>query len=300
MKPAPFSYHRPETLTEAVGTLAAFGDEAKVLAGGQSLVPVMALRLGRFGHIVDLGQVGSLRYVRDDGGSIAVGAMTTHAAAGRDPLVAGSVPLLARAIPFIGHFQIRNRGTVGGSCAHADPAAEIPAVAVTLDAEMEAAGPERTRRIPAGEFFTSTYTTTLEPDEVLTSLRFPVWPGRTGFAIREFARRSGGFALAGALCAVTLGAGGRIERAAIGLLGLGAVPVRAYQAEQAIAGAAPGDLDMTEIGLLAVADTDPPDDVHATSAYRRRVGAAMAAQALTAAVAEAQAETGVIQEASDG
>jgi carbon-monoxide dehydrogenase medium subunit len=300
MKPAPFSYHRPETLAEAVGTLAAFGDEAKVLAGGQSLVPVMALRLGRFGHIVDLGQVGALRYVRDDGGSIAVGAMTTHAAAGRDPLVAGSVPLLARAIPFIGHFQIRNRGTVGGSCAHADPAAEIPAVVVTLDAEMEAVGGahERTRRIPAAEFFASTYTTTLEPDEVLTALRFPVWQGRTGFAIREFARRSGDFALAGALCAVTLDAGGRIERAAIGLLGLGAVPVRPFQAEQAITGAAPGDLDMTEIGLLAVADTDPPDDVHATSAYRRRVGAAMAAQALTAAVAEAQ--TGVTQEAAHG
>ena len=302
MKPAPFSYHRPETLTEAVGTLAAFGDEAKVLAGGQSLVPVMALRLGRFGHIVDLGQVSALRYVRDDGGSIAVGAMTTHAAAGRDPLVAGSVPLLARAIPFIGHFQIRNRGTVGGSCAHADPAAEIPAVAVTLDAEMEAAGgaQERTRRIPAAEFFASTYTTTLEPDEVLTSLRFPVWPCRTGFAIREFARRSGDFALAGALCAVTLDAGGRIERAAIGLLGLGAVPVRASQAEQAITGAAPGDLDMTATGLLAVADTDPPDDVHATSAYRRRVGAAMAAQALTAAVTEAQTGTGITQEAADG
>ena len=202
MKPAPFSYHRPGTLAEAVGTLAAFGDEAKVLAGGQSLVPVMALRLGRFGHIVDLGRVSALTYVRDGGGSVAVGAMTTHAAAGRDPLVAGSVPLLARAIPFIGHFQIRNRGTVGGSCAHADPAAEIPAVAVTLDAEMEAAGPERTRRIPATECFASTYTTTLEPDEVLTALRFPVWPGRTGSAIREFARtgrrlRPGGRAVRG-------------------------------------------------------------------------------------------------------
>ena len=302
MKPAPFSYHRPDTLAEAVGTLAAFGDEAKVLAGGQCLVPVMALRLGRFGHIVDLGRVSALTYVRDGGGSVAVGAMTTHAAAGRDLLVAGSVPLLARAIPFIGHFQIRNRGTVGGSCAHADPAAEIPAVAVTLGAEMEAVGgaPERTRRIPAAEFFASTYTTTLEPDEVLTALRFPVWPGRTGSAIREFARRAGDFALAGALCAVTLDADGRIERAAIGLLGLGAVPMRALQAEQAVTGAAPGDLDMTEIGLLAVADTDPPDDVHATSAYRRRVGAAMAAQALTAAVAEAQAGTDVTREAADG
>jgi aerobic carbon-monoxide dehydrogenase medium subunit len=298
MKPAPFSYHRPETLAGAAGTLAAFGDDAKVLAGGQSLVPVMALRLGRFGHIVDLGRVSALSYVRDDGGSVAVGAMTTHAAAGRDPLVAGSVPLLARAIPFIGHFQIRNRGTVGGSCAHADPAAEIPAVAVTLDAEMEAVSAQCTRRIPAAEFFASTYMTTMEPDEVLTALRFPVWPARSGFAIREFARRSGDFALAGALAAVTLDAGGRIERAAIGLLGLGAVPVRAHQAEQAITGADPRDLDMTEIGRLAVADTDPPDDVHGTSAYRRRVGAAMAAQALTAAVAEAQ--TGATQEAAHG
>jgi len=296
VKPAPFSYHRPDTLDEAVGTLAACGDEAKVLAGGQSLVPVLALRLGRFAHLVDLGRVGALRYVRDDGGSVAVGAMTTQAAAGRDPLITSSVPLLARAIPFIGHFQIRNRGTVGGSCAHADPAAEIPAVAVTLDAEIEAAGTERTRRIPAAEFFASTYTTTLAPDEVLMALHFPVWPGRSGFAIREFARRSGDFALAGALCAVTVDAGGRIERAAIGLLGLGAVPVRAVQAEQAVTGAAPADLDVTETGLLAVADTDPPDDVHATSAYRRRVGAAMAAQALAAAVAEAQA--GVIQEAA--
>jgi carbon-monoxide dehydrogenase medium subunit len=301
MKPAPFSYHCPDTLGEAVSTLAAFGDEAKVLAGGQSLVPVMALRLGRFGHIVDLGRVSALTYVRDGGGSVEVGAMTAQAAAGRDPVVAGSVPLLARAIPFIGHFQIRNRGTVGGSCAHADPAAEIPAVAVTLDAEMEAAGPERTRRIPAAEFFTSTYTTVLEPDEVLTALRFPVWPDRSGFAIREFARRRGDFALAGALCGVTLDAGGRIERAAIALLGLGAVPVRALQAEQAITGAAPGDLDMTEIGLLAVADTDPPDDVHATSAYRRRVGAAMAAQVLAAAVAEAQTGvTGATRAAAHG
>jgi carbon-monoxide dehydrogenase medium subunit len=165
---------------------------------------------------------------------------------------------------------------------------------------MEVAGPERTRRIPAAEFFTSTYTTVLEPDEVLSALRFPVWPDRSGFAIREFARRRGDFALAGALCGVTLDAGGRIERTAIGLLGLGAVPVRAPQAEQAITGAAPGDLDMTEIGLLAVADTDPPDDMHATSAYRRRVGAAMAARALTAAVAEAQAGTGATQEAAYG
>ena len=288
MKAAPFSYHAPGTVTEAVETLAAFGDEAKVLAGGQSLVPVMALRLARVGHLVDLGRIAPLRYVRGGDSGVAVGAMTVQAAAERDPVIAGSVPLLARAIPFIGHFQIRNRGTVGGSCAHADPAAEIPAVAVTLDADMEAAGPERIRRIPAAKFFTSTFTTTLEPDEVLTGLHFPVWPRRSGFAVREFARRRGDFAVAGALCAVSLGPGERIERVAIGLLGLAGVPLRADAAERAATGTAAGDLDVTEIGRLAVADTDPPDDIHATPAVRRRVGAAMAAQALAAALEEAR------------
>src|SRR5581483_3223806 len=187
--------------------------------------------------------------------------MTTHAAAGRDRLIAGSVPLLARVIPFIGHFQIRNRGTVGGSCAHADPAAEIPAAAVTLDADLEAMRPGGIRRIPAAKFFTATFSTALEPDEVLTALRFPVWPGHSGFAVREFARRRGDFAVAGALCGVTLGPGGRIERAAIGLLGLAGVPLRAAAAERAVTGAAPAELDMTEIGQLAAADTDPPGDI---------------------------------------
>jgi carbon-monoxide dehydrogenase medium subunit len=296
MKAAPFAYHAPETVAEAVETLAGIGDEAKALAGGQSLVPLMALRLARFGHIVDLGRIAALRYVRGhaasdgEGGAVAVGAMTVQAAAGRDPAIRASVPLLARAIPFIGHFQIRNRGTVGGSLAHADPGAEIPAVALVLGAEMEAASRTRTRRIPAAEFFTSTFTTSLEPDELLTAVHFPVWPDRSGYAIREFGRRRGDFALAGALCAVAAGPGGRIERAAIGLLGLGPVPLRAAAAEQAITGAAVSDLDrgLEEIGQLAVADTDPQGDVHATPAYRRRVGAAMAAQALSAALEEAR------------
>jgi len=287
VKAAPFCYHRPGTVAEAVETLAAFGDGAKVLAGGQSLVPLMALRLARAEHLVDLGRIAALRYVRGAADSVAVGAMTVQAAAGRDPVIAASVPLLARAIPFIGHFQVRNRGTVGGSCAHADPSAEIPAVAVTLDAELEASGRGRPRLIPAAKFFTSTFTTSLEPDEVLTALHFPVWPGRSGFAVREFARRRGDFAVAGAVCAVTLGQGERIERVAIGLLGLGAVPLRAAAAERAATGTAAGDLDVTEIGHLAVADTDPPDDVHATPGYRRRVGVAMAARALTAALEEA-------------
>ncbi len=288
MKAAPFSYHVPGSVAEAVETLVAFGDEAKVLAGGQSLVPMMALRLARIGHLVDLGRIAALRYVRADDDGVTIGAMTTEAAAERDPVIARSVPLLAKAVPFIGHFQIRNRGTVGGSCAHADPAAEIPAAAVTLDADLEVTGPGGIRRIPAAKFFTATFSTALEPDEVLTALRFPVWPGRSGFAVREFARRRGDFAVAGALCGVALGPGGRIERAAIGLLGLAGVPLRAAAAERAVTGAAPAELDLTEIGRLAAADTDPPGDIHATPAVRRRIGAAMAAQALAAAVADAQ------------
>jgi CO/xanthine dehydrogenase FAD-binding subunit len=288
MKPAPFSYHRPETLAEAVGTLAALVDEAKVLAGGQSLVPVMALRLGRFAHIVDLGQVTALRYARDDGGTIAVGAMTTHAAAGRDPLVAGSVPLLARAIPFVGHFQIRNRGTLGGSIAHADAAGEYPAVALTLDAVMEVLSPRGRREIAAADFFAGVWETTMEPDEVLTGVRFPVWNGRSGFSVHEFARRHGDFAIAGALVAVQLDDGDRVSRCGIGLLGLGSTVKRATAAEAAVIGKPVGELVAEEIGRAAMTGLDEvPTDLQGSASYRTQVGATMVERAWTQAIEEA-------------
>ncbi len=286
MKPAPFAYHAPTTVADAVGVLAEHGDEAKVLAGGQSLVPLLALRLARFVHLVDLNRVPGLGEISRVDGHLDVGAMARQAAAERSPLTA-AVPLLARALPLIGHFQIRNRGTIGGSIAHADPASELPAVALALDASLVVASPAGERVVPAGSFFVSTWTTSLAAEDVLTAVRFPVWDGRCGFAIEEFARRSGDFAVSGAACGVSLGPGDRVARVAIALFGMGATPLRAGDAEAAVLGASPADVDAAEVGRLAVASTDPPDDLHGTSAYRRTVGAHLAARALTSALEEA-------------
>src|SRR3974390_681262 len=204
MKPAPFEYHAPETLDEACGLLGEHGDEAKVLAGGQSLVPMLALRLTRFAHLVDVNSVRGFAGVRRENGTLVVHAGTRQRVLERDTEVGAAVPLLARAAPLIGHFQIRNRGTVGGSLAHADPASELPAVAIALGAELELArAGGATRRVPAEAFFVGTWTTAAEADELLTAARFPVRPGSCGFAIEEVARRHGDFALAGAVCAVS-------------------------------------------------------------------------------------------------
>lgn len=288
MKPAPFAHHAPRALDEAVGLLARYADDAKVLAGGQSLIPVLAMRLSRFDHLVDLHGIAELSGIARTDGSLLAGAMTTQAAVARG---AAAVPLLVRATRLVGHTQIRNRGTLGGSLAHADPAAEYPAVALALDAELAAVGPAGPRRIPAAEFFESTWTTTLDPAEVLVAAEFPVWGPGSGFAVRESARRHGDFAMAGAVCGVQV-VDGRVTRAAVALFGVGSTPLRAPAAERALVGAAPADLgDLAELGALAVEGLDPPDDVHATGPQRRRMAAALTARALRDALAEATADT---------
>jgi carbon-monoxide dehydrogenase medium subunit len=274
VKPAPFEYHAPETVVDAVGLLAEHTDEAKPLAGGQSLVPMLALRLTRFAHIVDLNRIGELEGVQRSNGTLTIGAMTRQRAIEQDAAVAAAVPLLGLATPYIGHFQIRNRGTVGGSLAHADPASELPAVALTLDAEFELAGPRGPRRVPAAEFFQGTWTTAAADDELLVATHFPVWQGRVGFAFEEIARRHGDFALTGVATAVEIGSDDKITRAAIGLLGMGSTPVRARDAEaELLGGTPPAATALTELAQLAVRDLEPPDDVHASSRYRTRVGA---------------------------
>ena len=287
MKPAPFEYHAPEAVSDVVALLREYGDEAKVLAGGQSLVPIMALRLARFDHVVDLNRVEELRGIERRNGTVRVGAMTRQASVERDPTVADAVPLLARATPFIGHFQIRTRGTLGGSLAHADPAAEYPAVAMALDAEFEVTGAAGARTVPASEFFVSTFMTALEADDVLTAVRFPVWSGRRGFAVEEVARRFGDFALTGAVCALELDGGDRVARAAIAMFSMGSTPLRARAAEAAMAGSAIDDVDLEEVGRTAASESDPPDDIHASAAYRRSVGAVVVARALAKAIEEA-------------
>ena len=242
MKPAPFDYHCPGELSEAISILQQYGDEAKVLAGGQSLIPLLSLRLSRFDQLVDLQAIEDLRGITTADGSIRVGAMTTQAAIARNG-DAAAVPLLAKATSHIGHYQIRNRGTVGGSLAHADPAAEYPAVAAALDASLEIAGPNGTRQVSAADFFISTWVTAMESEEVLVAAHFPVWSGSTGWAVDEVARRAGDFAMCGAVCGVQLD-GDRMNRVALALFGVGSVPVRARAIEATLAGAAVEDLDL--------------------------------------------------------
>ena len=287
MKPAPFDYHAPGTIAEAVELLARFGDDAKALAGGQSLVPMLALRLARFDHLVDLGRIRELRQVERSNGRLRIGAMTPQAVIERDTDVATLSPLLARATPLIGHFQIRNRGTIGGSLAHADPAAEYPAVALALDVEFEVAGPSGSRRVAAKDFFVSTWATVLAPDELLVAVHFPVWSGRVGFSIQEVTRRAGDFALTGAAAGIELGDRGEIRRCAIGMLGMASTPIRATAAESALVGSSSSGVELDEIGRMAVADLAPPDDIHASATYRRRVGAVMVERVLRDALEEA-------------
>ncbi len=288
MKPAPFAYHRPTAAAEAVALLRELGDDAKVLAGGQSLVPMLSLRLAVFEHLIDIGHIDTLRGIERRDDSLWIGAATTDAAVEASPVVSAAVPLLARATPLIGHFQIRNRGTVGGSIAHADPAAEYPAVALALDARLEVLGPERARTVDAAEFFTGYWETDLAADELLTGISFPVWSGRCGFGIEEVARRHGDFAMAGAAVALQVDADDRVTRCGIGLLGVGPTPVRARVAEAEILGRPADELDADALGRLALRDVeDVPSDLHGSSEYRRRVGAVMVSRALEAARAEA-------------
>ncbi|WP_283631965.1 FAD binding domain-containing protein [Mycolicibacterium poriferae] len=291
MKAAPFAYHRPESVKEAADMLAEFGDEAKVLAGGQSLVPMLAMRLTHFDNLIDISRVDELCGIDLDDGAVRIGATTSHALVGMDDEVADSVPLLTMATPHIGHFQIRTRGTLGGAIAHADPAAEYAAVALALDADMEAHSSRGARTIPAAEFFTGLWETSLASDEILTAVRFPVWDGRSGFAVHEFARRHGDFAIAGAVAAVQVDADDRVSRCGVGLLGLGSTPLRGTTAEDALVGQTVSDLggdaalEIARSTMAAIEDI--PADLQGSSTYRARVGATMLARALSEALAAA-------------
>lgn len=288
MKAAQFAYHRPDTVAEAAVLLDEYGEDAKILAGGQSLVPMLAMRLTHFEHLVDISRVAELQGIDLEGAEVRVGAATPHALVGMDDEVADSVPLLTLATPHIGHFQIRTRGTLGGAIAHADPAAEYAAVALALDARIEATSARGCRHVPASEFFTGLWETALKSDEILTAVAFPVWSGRCGFAVQEFARRHGDFAIAGATVAVELDDDDRVTRCGIGLLGLGSTPERGTPAEDAITGRPVTDVTADDIGALAMSGLqDVPADLQGSASYRTRVGAAMVARAWTEATAEA-------------
>ncbi len=286
MKPAPFEMHLPTSVSEVVALLDEHGDLAKPIAGGQSLVPMMSLRLASFEHLIDLNGVSELNQVSVSGDSLRIGAMVRQSTAEHDPQIVKSAPLVAKAIPHIGHFQIRNRGTVGGSIAHADPSSELPAVALALDATIEAVGPNGSREIAAKDFFVSTWETSLIDGEILTGVRFPIWSGKCGFVVEEVARRHGDFALVGVAAAVQVD-GSKVTKVAIALFGVGGTPVRASEAEQAlIAGGISADLDA--VGKLAATNLAPSDDVHASGDYRKSVAATIVARAIAKALKEAQ------------
>jgi carbon-monoxide dehydrogenase medium subunit len=282
MKPAPFDYRAPATLEEAVALLAA-NPGAKALAGGQSLMPVLAFRLATPSLLVDLRRVPGLDTIAVAAGGVRLGAKTRWRDIERDQRLATAHPLLQAAVAEIAHYQIRNRGTVGGSLAHADPAAELPGVAVTCDGEIAVIGPSGTRNIAAAEFFHGPLTTELREDELITELRLPSWPRERRWGFREFARRQGDFALAGIALFYDEDAGGRARNAHVGVFGACSRPHRIGPAEAALDG---GILDEATVGAAAqaaAAAVDPPDDLHAGAAYRRALVATLVERALRAA-----------------
>jgi aerobic carbon-monoxide dehydrogenase medium subunit len=287
LKPPPFEYHAPESLDAALALLAEHGDEGKVLAGGQSLVPLLALRLARPAVLVDVGRVPELGRIESDEGRLAVGAMVRQRAAERSPFVRDQVPLLADALPLIGHLAIRSRGTVGGSIAHADPSAELPAVALATEAELLASSAARGERaIPASEFFGGFFTTALADDEILTSVRFPVTSPGTGTAFVEAARRHGDFAMVGAATMLALD-GNRVTRARIVLTGVAGTPTRRPEAEALLEGSAPSDEAFRAAADAAATGLEPPSDLHGSSAYRTHVARVLVRRGLDAAARRA-------------
>jgi carbon-monoxide dehydrogenase medium subunit len=285
MKPAPFRYFVPTTLHDALGLLAEHGYDAKALAGGQSLVPTMNFRLAQPGLLVDLNNIPELAYVRlGPDGSLHIGAMTRHSTVEHDPLVAQHAPLLHETMPHIAHRQIRNRGTIGGSLAHADPAAELPAVAVALDARFRLQSQAGERWVAADDFYQGLFATDLAPEELLVEVVIPPLPAHSGWAFDEVARRPGDYAMAGMATVVGLDAGGICRRARLVFLSVGDRPVVAQEATALLQGQTPSlELIDQAAEVAASRDIDPVADIHASPAYRRQLARVLARRTLARA-----------------
>jgi aerobic carbon-monoxide dehydrogenase medium subunit len=279
VKPPSFEYHQTRSVEEAVAVLAEHGDEAKVLAGGQSLVPLLALRLSHPSHLVDINRAGELAAMAN-GNDLVLGAIVRHRTVETSGVVQAASPLLAYATRFIGHRAIRNRGTVGGSIAHADPAAELPTVLAALDGAVDARGAQGTRTIPASELFAGFLTTSIGPDELLTAVRIPPWPAGAGWSFHEFSRRSGDFAVVAVAATVRLGQAGTVAEVRLAFSGVSTRPVRATAAESTLAGAAPSDHLWHDGAREAAAALEPASDLHGSAAYRKHLAAVLAERAL--------------------
>lgn len=288
MKNPPFVYHRPDTLPEALALLAEHGDEAKILAGGQSLLPVMALRLGRPEHIVDIGQIKGLDAIFTGPDGLTIGALVRHAQAERSTDVERAAPLVHAAMPHIGHRAIRSQGTVCGSIAHADPAAEMPAVCLATGATMVAASATHQREIAAADFGQGYLTTALDPTEILLEVRFPRWGPTTGGSVIEISRRHGDYALVGLACMIDVD-DGAITAASLAFFGVANTAVRVAEAETSLIGKPPGQAAFEAAADIVKSTIEPASDVHATSNYRRHVAGVLTRRGLT----EASAKIGV-------
>ena len=285
MKPPPFEYHRPHSLGEALDLLAKL-ENAKVLAGGQSLMPMLNFRYVQPDHIIDLNRVEGLAYIRETADGMEVGAMTRQRDLEFSDLVARRFPLMHEAIAQIGHRQTRNRGTIGGSLCHLDPSAELVSCAMTLDATVVVVGPKGQREIAFKDFPVGYLTSAVEPDEVLTAIRFVAWPPKHGYAFVEFSRRHGDFAIVSAAVLVEVDAAQKIKRAAVTLGGMGTGPVRAAELEKALIGHAPS-VDFLREACESCRKFEALDDVHAPASYRQHLATVMSRRALEKAYARA-------------
>lgn len=291
MKPAPFEYHRPDSVDEVLALLAEHGYDAKLLAGGQSLVPAMNFRLATPAVLIDLNRLPGLDGVSASDGALRIGAMVRQAAAEHDATVAARAPLLAETLPYVAHAQIRNRGTIGGSIAHADPAAEVPAVMLALDARFHLRGPNGARILHVGDFFNGLFGTALEAaEEMLAEVEIPSMAPRTGWAFDEVSRRHGDYALAGVAAVVEVDEDGRCTAARIATLSLADRPVLAAEAAAALVGqVATEDVIRAAAEAAAQRDIDPPGDIHASPAYRRQLADVLVRRVLPRAFARAAA-----------
>jgi CO/xanthine dehydrogenase FAD-binding subunit len=288
MKPAAFEYHAPTTIDEALALLRANADNAKLLAGGQSLVPVMNFRLATPAMLIDLNRIAALSYIHEDQGALSIGAMARHRHIEKSELVARHAPLLAETMPFIAHPQIRNRGTIGGSLAHADPAAELPAVMMALDARFKLQSAQGERWVNARDFFTGLFTTALQSNELIVEIQIPALLARTGWAFDEVSRRHGDYALAGVAAVVTLDTQGRCSDARLVCVGVGPQPMRIQNATRALVGQTPTPDALRAVAETAPAELDPSSDMHASADFRRHLAKVLAKRVLEKAFARAE------------
>lgn len=292
MKPAIFTYRRPATLHEALKLLEDTGDEGKIIAGGQSLVPMMNMRLARPEYLVDINDLDDLRYIHPFEEGIDIGALTRHDELERSAILRRLCPIVPTAAHFIGHYAIRQRGTIGGSMAHADPAAELPLLAVLLDATLTIASLENTRSQTAREFFLSMYTTDLQPSEILTAVRFPVIPPDSGWSFKEFSRRAGDFALVSAACTVQLNSSGSVEQLHLALGGADLIPISVDASIASFIGERPDARWRQAVAKAALNDLEPMSDVHASTQDRLDWLALTVDQVLTQSSLRANVEIG--------